>query len=294
MEKNKIIAPCLPYTYRRTVLAVQRLCERYPEIIRKLPSGRSEQGRDIPVISLGRGHKKTLAVGAVHGREYVTVGFLLRCAEEYACAYRSGISYGGFDVGEIFEENTIHLVPIANPDSVEIALGRALPEHPAIDHCAYTYKNNSNNINLNANFPYMWERVPPCRQGGRACASEAETRFLMDICEGGQYEGMLSFHSRGDCLYWRDFGSGEVAGDEKLAQTLRRLCGFTLCDPTENPEDFAGGFENWFRYRYKKPAVCVELVKDGNAPFDLCCRHFDDYTRWEHTRYALLGLMTAL
>lgn len=288
MKNEKIIDPLLPYTYGRMCRAVKRLEEKYNKTIGTVCVARSTQGRNIPVISLGFGKKKVLAVSAVHGREYVSTGYILLCMEEYAQAFCGKEDYCGFDVRKLLCENTLHIVPMANPDSVEIALGREEPQVKLEDLCAEFYKNNANNVNLNANFPFEWQAVPASRQGGSREASEAETRFLIRLCEKYKYEKMLSFHSRGDCLYWRDAGNSEVAGDRELAEKLRNICGFSLCKPTANKEDYAGGFENWFRYKFRRPAVCVELIKDENASFYECCRDFYSLTRWEQTRCALL------
>lgn len=285
---RKIVNPLCPYTHRRLLFSIRSLCERYRGLICTVCEGKSEQGRSIPVISSGKGEKRILAVGAIHGREYVSTNFLLMCIEEYAESYCKNEQYKGFDVKKILSEYTFHFVPVANPDSVEIALGRALPCCKPQDFSSVLFKNNSNNVNLNANFPFMWESVPFYRQGGSKAASERETRFLIHLCEKYPYESMLSFHSRGDCLYWRDEGNAEIKGDRELAEKLRYTCGFALCPSTKDKADYSGGFENWFRYRFSKPGICVELIKDENAPFSLCCRDFYSLTRWEETGCAVL------
>lgn len=224
---RRIINPVYPYNHQRLMCAVRSLCEKYKGILQTICEGKSEQGRSIPVIAMGNGHKRILCTGAVHGREYVSTNFLLMCIEEYAEVFIRGTLYKGFDVGRILRDYTLHFLPCANPDSVEIALGRALPVIIAEDFSSVLYKNNSNNVNLNGNFPFMWESVPPHRQGGSKAASEKETRFLINLCEAFSYEKLLSFHSRGDCLYWRDEGNKEIDGDRKLADKLKDTCGFS-------------------------------------------------------------------
>lgn len=287
---EKIINPLYPYTFGRMWYAVKRLEEKYGGVISKVCMSRSTQGRCIPVLSLGCGERKILGVSAVHGREYVTTGYILLCLEEYAEAFCSEEKYCGFEAEKILRDFTFHIVPMANPDSVEIALGRAKPCVQENGFNFYFYKNNANNVNINANFPFEWQAVPKYRQGGSCAGSEIETKFLMNLCEKQKYEKMLSFHSRGDCLYWRDKGNGEIEKDRTVAEKLQEVCGFSLCDPTINKESYSGGFENWFRYKFRKPAVCVELIKDENAPFSMCCSDFYSLTRWEQTRCALFSI----
>ncbi len=284
MEKNPIVNAGFPYTYGRTLCAVKRLICRYKGIIRAGETGSSQQGRNIPTLILGTGKRKVLLTGSIHGREYVTTGYLLRCAEEYAQSAFSKSAYENYNVCEILQEFSLYIVPMANPDSVEIALGRALPCVRSDDFVAYTFKNNARNVNLNANFPFEWESVPLRRHGGKAAASEKETRFLMNLCEKHKFEIALAFHIRGGCLYWRDNLNGQIEGDEALAKRIESHNGLKLCPPTEKAEDCAGGFENWFRWKYSKPAVCAELVSDETAPFDLVCREFEKHTEWEKTR----------
>lgn len=287
MSRN-LINPVYPYTFGRLWYAVKSLEEKYEGIVSTVCRGKSAQSRSIPVLKLGKGKRKILAVGAIHGREYVSTGYLLKCMEDYACAFQSKEKYCGYNVENILNEFAFHFVPMANPDSVEIALGRAKPSVKVQDFNAYFYKNNANNININANFPFEWQAVPENRQGGKHAGSEAETKFLMKLCEKYEYEKMLSFHSRGDCLYWRDEGNGEVDGDLQTAQRLCKVCGFSLCKPTSEKASYSGGFENWFRYRFGKVGICVELIEDANAPFSLCCSDFYSLTRWEQTKCALL------
>lgn len=283
-----IIRPELPYTYNRTVKDINELTREYGEIITVSCAGKSVRGRDICVIKLGCGKRKILFAGAIHGREYVTTSFLLYSAEMYARAFLENTEIYSKNIRDILCECCFYLVPLCNPDSVEIALGREKPCVVTDDFCAYTYKDNAKGVNLNANFPFEWQSVPAERHHGQSPASEPETRALINLCEKNGFEKMLSLHSRGGCVYWRDKGNGIIDGDLVLASKLLDVCGFDLCRETENIESYAGGFENWFRYKYKRPALCVELVRDENAPFDLCCTEFCKYTDWHRTKYLFL------
>lgn len=274
-----ITDPHIPYSYKRTSDTVKVLCEKHRGVLAKDICGKSEKGRNIYVLKLGCGKRKILFVGAMHGREYVTTSFLFRSLELYAsgCEYR-----------KIFEEYSFYVVPVCNPDSVEISLGLDVPFEKNENFCHYTNKDNARGVNLNANFPFEWDSVPKERHPGKCAASEKETRFLINLCERNCFEKMLSLHSRGGCIYWKDMGNGETKGDSLLAEKIAKGCKLYLCSVTEKKEDYSGGFENWFRYRFKKPALCIELVSDENAPFDLCCAEFEKYTDWKNTKRLFL------
>lgn len=292
MEKKAIIDPHFPYTYRRTLCAVKQLVCRYRGLLRLGETGSSEQGRNIPCLVLGTGRRKVILLGSIHGREYVTTGYLLRCVEEYVLNFQKGEMYGEFDLQSVLREFSFYILPLSNPDSVEIALGRALPSFKGVDFCAYTYKNNGRNVNLNANFPFEWQAVPKERQGGSFAASEKETRFIVSLCEKHCFEKALSFHTRGGCIYWRDSVNGCIPTDRECAESISARCNLELCPVTADKKDCAGGFENWFRCKYNRVAMCVELVNDETAPFDLACKEFERYTDWEHTRFVPLAAVS--
>ena len=288
MDRTNIVNPCVAYNYCRLYPALKRLVCRYKGLVRFADTGTSCKNRNIPTVVLGTGKKKILALGSIHGREYVTAGYLLRCIEEYADAFEKRYKIDGFDMGDVLGEYSFYVVPNSNPDSVEISLGRDVPLGGVRDFCAYENKDNARGVNLNANFPFFWEKVPAVRHPGTAPASERETRFIMDLCRKHDFGKALSFHIRGGCIYWRDKGNAEVAGDSETAQRIALRCGLRLCPETEKVQDFSGGFENWFRYEYKKPAFCIELVHDERTPFDKCCRDFYSCVDFERTKTVLL------
>ena len=280
------VNPCVAYDCARTEKCVKSLVKKYADNLCISDLYHSTQGRNIYVLKLGKGKQKVLFTAAIHGREYVSTSFLLYSTEVYAQAICCDNS-----IKKMFEDFSFYIVPVCNPDSVEIALGKAKPCVNIKDFCAYTFKDNAKGVNINANFPYYWDAVPESRHKGSCAASEKETRNLMNLCEKNDFEKMLSLHSRGGCLYWRDSGNGIIETDEEFAQRISRKCGFALCPITEDIKDYSGGFENWFRHRFRKPAICVELVKDETAPFEICCRKFFEYTDWQNTKNLFLSVV---
>lgn len=260
-----------PYGYPELLEDLLNLNVLFDEKVRIEFAGKSAQGRLLPFLIIGGGKAKLLIVASVHGREFVTSAFLMRSLCEF------------LESGEELEEKSLFVLPMLNPDGVETALSRNMPLVAVEDFNAELFKNNSNNINLNANFPFCFKRVPKSRQGGFSAASEPETKALINLCEREGFDSAVALHARGNCIFWRDFGNGRVKGDFELAKSLEQNCGFEMISPTENAEDYSGGFENWFRCRYKRPALCVELVKDENISFCDMCRCFDEAVIWSKT-----------
>lgn len=237
--------------------------------------GFSEKGRKLVLIKIGSGSRCLLAVGGIHGRETVTSLFLMK-------------SLCSLDPDDpVFRDITLYAAPMANPDGVEIFLGRDKPNKQDEDFVPELFKNNANNVNLNANFPYIHTCVPKKRQGGNFACSESETRSLIKLCTCKNFSSMISLHARGNCIFWRDCGNGSVNGDFALTDALCKSCGFSAVLPTKSPADYSGGFENWFRHRFKRPALCIELVKDEDISYRDMRKHFESAVVWSKTKNLL-------
>ncbi len=260
------------YGYTEVLEDLLILKEKYEDKLWINTIGSSCQGRLIPCVRFGMGKEKLLVVASTHGREHITSAFLMRSMKDL------------LECKGIPADKSLFVVPVLNPDGVEIALGRDKPLQKTEDFKAEFFKNNARNVNLNANFPYHFSKVPKCRQGGKTPASEPETKALVRLCEKEGFASAISLHARGNCIFWRDFGNGEVKGDLKLAKSLEKACGFGLVSPTKSCADYSGGFENWFRCKFRRPALCVELVKDENISFSEMYPNFEEAVLWDKTK----------
>lgn len=264
------------FGYIELLESLLSLNSRYSRQISVSLAGNSVMGRLIPSVYVGEGDSRLLVVAAMHGREAITSAFIMRSLHEL-------LSKDSFPKGK-----RLCVVPMLNPDGVEIALGRDIAAAEKLRLSAPSlFKNNADNVNLNANFPYLFNRVPKSRRGGSAPASEPETKALIKLCLEEEFSSAISLHARGNCIFWRDKGNGETAGDKRLTECLRKCCGLEPIAPTEKVEAYSGGFENWFRCRFKKPALCVELVKDEETEFSCLWEDFEDAVVWEKTGHLL-------
>jgi len=263
------------YGYTEFLEELLKLKAVYGEKLSIKILGNSVKGRLLPLIKIGRGDAKCLLVGTVHGREFISSAFIMQSISE--------LLKSGYE----FSSKSLYVIPMLNPDGAEIALGRDVPSVEVEDFKAQLFKNNANNVNLNANFPFCFKKVPKHRQGGLKACSEPETKALIKLCEEENFSSAIALHARGNCIFWRDFENGAVKGDFRLAESLKKNCGFELISPTKKVEDYSGGFENWFRHRYRRPALCVELVKDEDISFCDMCLNFDKAVIWDKTKNLL-------
>lgn len=250
---------------------VETLCASYSEIISKEVIGKSYWGTNLYLLKVGKGPKKVLVTAGLHARENINTNFLMRCAEEYAIAYQKNTKIDNFQVRTILDEVTFYLVPLCNPDGVDIVNTLANPSGwTESTRKKVIWKANGRGVDLNRNFPYCWDEMndssdSPSYAGGadypgKSAGSEPETQALMALCHQHEFQFCLNLHTKGKVFYWRDVGNGTISGDEKLVDILEDRTGYDKMSISSNVVGYGGGFENWFRFAFQRPAICIEMT----------------------------------
>ena len=102
---------------------------RYP-FLSVATVARSFRGRDIHIVGIGRGRARMLYVGCHHGAEGITSAVLL----DYLKDISEIISRGGCVLGRkfdsFFDNNRIDVIPMLNPDGVELSVKGCVPTDP--------------------------------------------------------------------------------------------------------------------------------------------------------------------
>ncbi|MCL1853481.1 MAG: hypothetical protein FWF88_10720 [Peptococcaceae bacterium] len=299
-----VVDPLRPYDSQRLYEDARTLARFYPEVLSLASIGQSALGNNIPLLKLGSGERHVLWVGAIHGREVMTCAFLLLIAEEYAHAYCNLAPYDAYSadkVHDLLDEFTVYFVPMANPDGVDIVTA----EGPALVpiYSRETWKSNAGGVNLNRNFPFDWDSNSfdgfsnnYLSNKGLLPASEPETLALMALCEENAFEFLVSCHCSGRVLYWRDDKNGETPGDELLARTIAKLTGYAMLPSTKRAlNGWAGGLENWFRDRYNRPAICLELGLFDTADAATAAQfHTAEMANWPVNKNLVWGVLESL
>ncbi len=298
-----VVCYTVPYSYDRVEQNIAALAASYPELISTEQVGSSVMGRNITLVKLGRGEKKALIVAGLHSRENITVSFTMRCIEEYAEAYYSKTGkYGTYNIKDMLDSYTLYIVPLLNPDGLDISTGDENPLYTTEEIDRAKFKNNANGVNLNRNFPFMWGysdeektinvTTPDAESyAGTEAASEPETQAMITLCRSHEFEWFLDIHCRGNMIYYQDDFNEVGKADNQLAYLLSRRCGFNLMGKSDGYA-VSGGFENWFRSEFGKPGICVELV-NSNYSY-IVNESFDEKLNWSKTKYTFLMGMTDL
>ena len=279
-----IVPTDVPMTSRLAEQLVQELTAQYP-FLRSETLVSTRLGRPILALTIGTGPRRVLYSAAHHANEWLTATVLLKFAEDLAEAIQSGSRLGGVDAAQLAEQTTIHIVPMVDPDGVDLVTGAIAPgtedyaqaqalaeKYPAIPF-PDGWKANLSGVDLNLQYPAGWlmAREIKFSQGytqpgprdyvGRFPLSQPESLALYDYTERGDPAIVIAWHSQGEGIYWQ-YGGIEVSGARELAERFADASGYALED-TPYASSFAG-YKDWFIQAYRRPGFTIEVGPGTN------------------------------
>lgn len=114
--------------------------------------GISNLGVPIHVVRFGRGTKEILYVGSTHANEFITTPLLMIFLEVLCNSYINGLSVYGYNPRILFNEISLYIVPLLNPDGVDL-VQEAIPKNSESYQKALQISNNYPGIP----FPSGWK-----------------------------------------------------------------------------------------------------------------------------------------
>lgn len=291
-----IVNTTVPITSQSCENMILQLTRTYPFCRSELLTRTAFQ-RPVRTLVIGNGPRKVIYSAAHHANEWITSLVLLKFAEELAEAIQSGGTLFDRDAKTIQETATIYMVPMVDPDGVDLVVGeitegniqydlarRLAQDYPTISF-PDGWKANLLGVDLNLNYPAGWLQAREIKfsQGfttpgprdyvGRAPLNQFETKALAGYTEFIDPELVLAYHSQGKEIYW-NFQDYEVPGARELGEEFARVSGYTLTEPAFN-SSFAG-YKDWFIQNFRKPGYTIE-VGQGVNPLPL--EQFDEIYR---------------
>ena len=281
-----IVRTDIPMTSALAEETLEALGAAYPFLQTELLA-RTAFGRPITAASMGRGDRRVLYSAAHHANEWLTATVLLKFLEDYAQALETDGNIAGVSARELYETATIFLVPMVDPDGVDLVTGavtenereqaRALAEfYPNIPF-PDGWKANLSGVDLNLQYPAGWltareikfaqgyTRPGPRDFVGRFPLGQPEAQSLADYTQRIDPELVIAWHSQGEVIYWQ-YGGIEVPGAREIAERFADLSGYRLEDTPYN-SSFAG-YKDWFIQTYRRPGFTIE-VGAGENPLPL-------------------------
>ena len=282
-----IVQTDVPMTSQRCIDTILKLTETYP-FCRSEELTTTAFGRPVRTLVIGNGPRKVIYSAAHHANEWITTPVLLKFAEELAEAIQNGGQIYNTDAKALAESATIYMVPMVDPDGVDLVTGAVEPgdlqyetartladRYPSIPF-PDGWKANLLGVDLNLNYPAGWlqareikftqgyTRPGPRDYVGRAPLDQRETRALAGYTRFIDPDLVLAYHSQGEVIYWQ-FGQ-EVPGARELGERFAQVSGYKLSD-TPYESSFAG-YKDWFIQEFRRPGYTIE-VGTGDNPLPL-------------------------
>ncbi|MDI4645861.1 M14 family metallopeptidase [Cohnella hashimotonis] len=280
--EKPIVNPLQVYSYSRLSVDLQALTARYPHLLTLGSAGKSEYGRTLFMVDVGRGPAVIMLNGAHHAREWMTTITLMKLVEQLAVQYeKNGTVLGGFRARDLLDRVTFRIVPMVNPDGVTLQQF-GLSAFPAADHANLRYMNNGSGnfkrwkanakgIDLNRQYPANWNgivnaanRPAYMNYKGALPLQAKEAKAMYDLALTTKPEISLAYHTSGEVIYWNFHTTpANYSRDYSIASAYAKLTGYSLVAPQSNPS--GGGFTDWFIQQFGRPALTPELGRAAGS-----------------------------
>lgn len=272
----------VPMGYSGLRAATRELHRKY-QCLQGFTLGKSVLGRGIPAYVIGSGRPYALYCGAHHSLEYITAMLLAEFTADLCSHAQTGLPLSGFAVRGLLRERSAVVVPMLNPDGVELFLhgpGTAGTLSSALMQITDDFSGwqaNAHGVDLNHNYNagfHILRRMEqergidgpsPRRYGGPCPESEPETRALCNLCRRLPFARAFALHSQGEEIYW-EYGPRTPGKSYTIARELASCSGYRMA----KPETIAshGGFKDWFIEAFGRPGFTIE-VGFGRNPLPL-------------------------
>lgn len=281
------------YDAKKLERDINGLKKRYP-FLETGTAGKSILNRSIHYIRLGSGSREIFINAAHHANEWVTSLILMKFIEDFSRAYANGGSLGNCRVAGVWERNSVYLIPMVNPDGVDLVVNGIKPDNPYFNKIlswnmgsrdVSSWSANIRGVDLNHNYSAGWQLSKqresmygvfgpgPFRYSGPQPESEPEARAMVAFTRSHSFQRALSYHAGRGLIFWtyNDFQPSQA---RELAHMFSRVSGYSLLE-SENLIS-PSGFKEWFIKEYSRPAYTVETNSLLVSNFDRMYRENRD------------------
>ncbi len=270
------------YTYEIMERQIQGLKARYP-FLEVGSIGSSVMGKNLYYIRLGIGPREVFYNASHHANEWITTGVVMKFIENYSRAYSEGRSIRGYSIPSLFNSSSIYIVPIVNPDGVDLVNLWPNYTNPAYSQAAQlnrtglplprVWKANIRGVDLNLNYPADWEAEKqdelemgitgpaPRDYGGEAPLSEPESRAMVAFTRQHDFRLVIAYHTQGEVIFWQ-FKNYAPPIALQIANIFSRASGYAVEAGT--PEAAYAGYKDWFLQEFRRPGYTIEAGRGTN------------------------------
>lgn len=257
---------------------IRGLAARYP-FISTGEAGSSAMGRPLYYIKAGEGNNRVMYNASHHANEWLTTPVLLHFLEELLSAGSNDRLIFGVPAREILRVSSLWLVPMVNPDGVDLVTGDIVS---GVDYnsarvlaAAYPgipfpsgWKANIRGTDLNLQYPAGWEnareikfaqgynRPGPRDYVGASPLSATESRAMYQLTRSVDPALTLAYHSQGEIIYWK-YLDMEPPRSREIAMRFGEVSGYQV-EETPYASGFAG-YKDWFIQDFDRPGYTIEV-----------------------------------
>ncbi|MCL2434425.1 MAG: M14 family metallopeptidase [Clostridia bacterium] len=290
---HSVVYEDVPYTSDVLRYNLLGLKARYP-FLKFRSIGRSVLDKHIYQIQVGRGRHRVTYNAAHHANEWITTPMLMKFVETLCHAAVTGERVAGYSVQNALEKHTYDIIPMVNPDGVDLVTGNIDPESQfyqfAQRRCKETttpfpqgWKANAHGVDLNLNYPANWEKAKQIKHAAGYCKpgphdfvgtrplSEPESAAMAaftrrhGMCAPDCYRLAAAWHTQGRVIYWK-FDRYNPPLSELIGKLFSTLSGYAM----EVTPAFSAnaGYRDWFIQTFNKPGYTIE-AGEGESPLPL-------------------------
>ena len=300
--RDPVVLTNIPYTSRTLSRNIEGLLHRYP-FLKSGTVGRSAQGQEIPYLTFGNGPVTVGYNASHHANEWITTPVLMKFTEQICRAYALGLSLGDSDVRALWQRGTFVIVPMVNPDGVDLVTGQYAPGSKEYNAALALntdlpfpdgWKANLAGTDLNLNYPAGWEEAKRIKyaQGftrpgprdfvGTSPLSAPEARAMANFTDRQDFRLILAYHTQGEIIFWK-YLDYEPENSRQIARRFSEVSGYAV-EETPYASGFAG-YKDWFIQTRNLPGYTIECGKGVNP---LPLSQFNDIYR-DNLGILLLG-----
>ncbi|QKE75710.1 peptidase M14 [Arthrobacter citreus] len=264
------------YDFNELTNDISLLVEKFP-FLRVNTIGYSVLNKPIYEIEIGNGPRKIHWNGSFHANEWITTCVIMKMVVWLCNTVAMEDLPFHQELLTLFNQNTLSVVPMVNPDGVNLVLNEVVDYKEFMDFVnqinngndGFTgWKANIRGVDLNNQFPANWEvekerkkqkTYAPRDYPGDAPLTEPEAIAMSNLAIEKQFDLLLALHTQGKEFYW-GYGQLEPAISEVYANY------FASVSPYKSVKtiDSHAGYKDWYIQEFRKPGFTLELGKGIN------------------------------
>lgn len=273
-----------PFDYNEMMNKINDLKSDY-EYLSISSIGKSILGKDIPLITFGKGKKSVVYIGGHHGMEWITSALLVNFIKDVCYEYENKRNIFNISTRILFETRKIHIIPMLNPDGIGYAIHGISNDNVLKERLLKINKGkdfshwqaNARGVDLNHNYNSGFNEYKiieqdlnissgaPTKYSGEYPESEPETRAICNFIRWERPELALTLHTQGEEIYYTS-GDKSCMNSLSIVKTISRLTGYQISFPSGTAQ--YGGFTDWFIEEFDKPSFTMECGLGKNPlPF---------------------------